>query len=97
VVAAARLGGEDVHEDRRAGAHRVVVVAAIVRHAGVAALSDDASPVLGEAELRKRAVQEPAQVAERGRPAVARDEAVAGPGPDHLRWVPRCVPRRVPA
>src|SRR5262245_63861140 len=33
VVAATRLGGEDVDQDGGRGAHRVVVVAAVVRHA----------------------------------------------------------------
>src|SRR6185503_11745883 len=79
VVAAARLSGEDVDEDRRARAHRVLVVAAVVRNAGVTALRDDALAVLGKAKLCKSPVQEPAQVAECRRPAVAGDEALARP------------------
>ena len=68
-----------LHEDRRAGADRVVVIATVVRHARVTALRHDALSVLGQAELRKRPMQEPAQVPERGAIAARGGEAVAVP------------------
>jgi hypothetical protein len=64
VVPAAGLAGEDVHDDGLARANRLAVVAAVVRHARVAAHRHDALAVLGQAVLGERAVDERANVAE---------------------------------
>jgi len=77
VVAAARLAREDVHEQRRARAQRLLVVSAVVGDAGVAALRDDALAVLGEAVGDELGLEQPAQVAERDRPRAVGAEAVA--------------------
>ena len=76
VVAAARLAREDVNEQRCPGAQGFQVVAAVVRHAGVAALRDDGLAAF-EPVLEEDLVEEPAQVADPHRAAAVRAERVA--------------------